>query len=253
MSGENRLGYSSEYTPLKQRHFRGLIRMHLIISRSVIERHSWAVPKYYYFDINAGPGIYEDLEGSPLIFLKEASSIGLDYQAVFIEKNEEYYVQLRENVEGYENVRIIHGDHNDILPRFLAGDNSKKIGLLYTDPTGSPPPFELLARFSKVYERLDIAIHLSAANIKRIRRAPQTESTETLGESLAKIDKEHWLIRESVGRHEWTFLVGTKGFRWGEWRKEGFYRLDSERGREIANELNLTVNELRDEAQMRLF
>jgi len=94
---------------------------------------------------------------------------------------------------------------------------------------------------------------LSATAIKRIRRSPQTGLNETLEESLSKIDKKYWLIRQPEGQHQWTFLIGSRGFQWQEWRKEKSYRLDSEIGQEIMFKLNLTEQEFKDHIQPRLF
>ena len=247
-------GYGfSEHTYLKQQHFKGILKMHLRITQAVFSNQQWAKPPYYYFDLNSGPGVYKGEDGSPLIFLKCANALAVDYSAVFIEINEDRYNQLIENIKLYQDVKVFLGNYNDIIPQFLGYSNRNKLGLLYSDETGKRPPFELLSKVASDYQRLDLLIYLSATNIKRIRRSPKTDLLETLIESIEKIDKKMWIVREPIAQHQWMFLIGSNWDNFPTWKKQGFYRINSKKGREILRYLTFTKDELEEQRQLRLF
>ncbi len=245
----------SEHTEVKQEHFKGLLDMHLKITRGIISRKEWTDPHYYYFDITAGPGIYEGQDGSPIIFLKLVEAANITYKAVFIESDSERYNQLEKNIELYQqgNIKVHLGNHDNVLPQYFFGINKNKYGLLYADPTGTLPPFELLGQMSQRYHRLDILINCSATNIKRERKSPKTDLKETLTDGLDKIDKQTWIVRSPVGKHQWTFLVGSNWMNFPEWKKQGFHRIESPIGQEILRNLNYTTDEQVEASQLTLF
>ncbi len=242
MSDKETLGYS-EYTPVKQKHFEGIVDMHIRITKSIIERHTWAHPVYHYFDINAGPGIYERIKGSPLIFLELAKKHCLDYRAVLIESNEQYYQDLLRRTKKYQDCEVLSGDHNDVMQqRFFSKKHPSIFGILYNDPTGQQPSFDLLSDASKCYPKLDLLIYCPATNIKRVAHSKKT--AETLLDGLAKIDKKVWIVRKPMGNQQWSFLIGSNWIDFPAWEKEGFHNIQSERGQEILAELNYTKKEL---------
>jgi len=251
MSHKDTLG-CSEYTPIKQEQLRGILEMHIRMVKGIIERSKWAHPIYHYFDINAGPGIYNEIEGSPIIFLKLATSreLCLNYKAVFIESNTQSYQKLLENTKTYPNREVILGDHNVEMRHFLDKRYPSVLGILYNDPTGQRPSFDLLAEVNKYYPRLDLLIYCTATNIKREVHSGQS-SSETLLDGLDKIDKKTWIVRKPMGKQQWTFLIGSNWEKYPDWKKARFYNVESEEGQEILAELNYTTREIINQKQLR--
>ena len=62
-----------------------------------------------------------------------------------------------------------------------------------------------------------------------------------------KIDKKCWLIREPYGKQQWSFLLGTYGDIFDDYKKYEFYRIDSEEGKDIFYLLNTTLNSLSED------
>jgi hypothetical protein len=247
---ENGVGYG-EHTALKQEHFEKILRLHMNITTSVQRnwRHSWYGPDletYHYFDINAGAGNDPTgLIGSPLIFLRQAALLNLQYKAVLIEQELVNVQSLLRLVGTDKNVTIEYGDHHVCLPRYFV-NGRKRFGLVYADPSGTVPPFELLGQMSRqnIYQRLDICIYLHATNIKRIRNQSSGNGKQSLAEFMAMIDKKHWIIRKPVGKEQWTFLIGSNWVDYPDWTREGFYKWKSPIGIEILDRLTYTADEL---------
>lgn len=250
MPVSNGVGYG-EHTPLKQEHFEKMLGLHMDITTQVQrnwKEKDWTGPdldRYYYFDINAGAGSDPTgLIGSPLIFIKQARIHHLDFKAVLIERELENYRQLS-NVIGDSRITIECGDHNDVLPNYFVG-GPQRFGLVYADPSGTIPPFDLLGQMSRqpVYKRLDICIYVHATNIKRIRRSSLTNEKRCLRDFLDGIDKKQWIVREPVGQEQWSFLIGSNWINFPDWQKEGFHSYTSVKGKEILDRLTYTVEEI---------
>jgi len=246
----------SDYTIGKQDFFRKLIHMQLGIVQSILRRKKWADPSFYYFDLNAGPGIYagqngEIITGSPIIFLQECLSFRIQYKAYLMERNRKNTVKLLEQVKPYLNqgdISVMQGDHRKVMPIDLRGAKAK-FGLLYTDPSGSLPPFFLLRTISEYpqYAKVDFLISLSATALKRARRSPTTHIPVEfdLKAGIEQIvGKRFWLIREPETQQQWTFLLGTNWNQYPAYEKEGFYWLSSSRGQEILRILSKTRGEI---------
>jgi three-Cys-motif partner protein len=248
MKMSNPLGYS-QYTSLKQQHFGQFVSLHLGLSSAVMKKNRWILPKYYYFDLNAGPGFYHGIQGSPIVFLRQAvRHREMDFDIVLIEKCEEFYDRLQNNIVPYHSLKIrtFNQDHLDVLPRFCVRDGAS-LGLIYTDPSGETPPFSLLEEISKYRKRIDLLIHFTGANIKRICNSPLTSCNKRLLDFLSPIEKKQWLIREPYARHQWSFLFGTNWTDFPAYEKIGFHKLNSDKGKAIFEKLNYTNEELTDE------
>lgn len=246
----NGIGFG-EHTALKQEHFEKLIRLHLAITASV--QRNWRerrwqgadLDTYYYFDINAGAGHDPTgLAGSPLIFLRQAALRGTRYQAVLIERELINYQELNRKIKD-SSVVIEHGDHADVLPKYFA-KGPQRFGIVYADPSGDKPAFDLLGDMSRqpIYKLLDICIYVSATRRKRDRNSPKTREDRCLRDFLGVIDKKEWIIREPVGRDQWSFLIGSNWINFPDWKKEGFHSWKSPRGKEIFDLLTYTPEEI---------
>lgn len=238
----------------KQNDFRSLLSLHVdIVDRMTDDPANHWRRKYTFVDMNAGPGIYSGITGSPLIFLDKIEQTSLPYRAVFVEKESVNADALKSNT-GKRTLRhapmIITGDHETILRQYVTSKAPATYGLLYHDPSGSVPNFDLLADVSSypVLQYMEIMIYLSATNIKRVRRYEQVTGRDAqvklLTDYIRSIQKSTWIIRKPQGRHQWTFALGSNWKRFPAWENLGFYRVDSPAGQDILRRLTYTDSEL---------
>lgn len=233
----NDLG-ESDTTPEKLDVFRGLISMHLrICSRKP------AFGTYQYIDMNAGPGRSPryGVSGSPLIFLEEVRAVPhLRYQALFIELDPGRVLELQKAVGVYPGIRICHGSHCEALPAAVNRMREHATGVVYHDPKGIPS-FEILAEVSRARQmrRMDFVLTFGATGIKRTNgRAQKFEQPyQTLIDSLSAIAKDTWLIREPMGRQQWTFLIGTNWPEFPVWGQGKFHDIKGPGGQHVIQKL----------------
>lgn len=201
------------------------------------------------------------IKGSPLIFLDALMAVGISCQAVFFEVKDDLRTELIKNVAKYNTSANLsmafHSDHCKFLPCYFEDEGAKrprkKFGLVYADPSGSLPPFELLGRFfqGKAYSTLDVLIYLTSTNLKRQLMASTCPIEKRLTDYLALIPKRHWILRKPMGQHQWTFFIGTNWDSFPAFNNLGFYRLDSAEGRQILAKLNYTNEELNETQHLR--
>lgn len=244
---ENGIGFS-DWTKEKQRIFRSLLRINLMMWNSILNdnRKYYYEGSFTYFDITAGCGVHDEYgDGSPIIFLKEIRNFGHCWVAHFWDKNkintaklEVHCNYLPENKRGYYNIAT--NDHNKLLVEWSRDNPNRVPGLLYCDPTGQIPPFETLAIFSRTWTKVDLLIAFSATNKKRAKVA---HGHKSLIEEIKSINKNNFMIRAPYGMHQWTFLYMTDGPS-PRWKRESFYEIDSDEGKEILTKLTYTEDEL---------
>lgn len=249
---ENNVGHSST-TPIKQDHFRNILRTHMNIGVALAKKHYWCGNTYWYFDLNAGPGY--DLQmnpGSPVIFLEEAiNRSNGQFKGVFIEEHQDIYTELFMVEKTFalpENVKMyLHNDdHDHAMKEYFKIKIKRSLpGLVYADGNGIPN-FDLLAKISRqsLFKMMDILINCPAAAIKRSRNCGKTKECRTLQEMLSAIKKKHWIIREPYNKFQWTMLIGSNWNQFPSFKKQGFYPIDSLEGKEIFEKLNYTKPEL---------
>ncbi len=186
-------------------------------------------------------------------FLRQAKALNLRYQAVLIEREYDNYRKLLQTIRD-ANVSIEFGDHNDILPNHFV-NASQRFGLVYTDPSGTIPPFDLLSKMSRqpIYKRLDICIYVHATNIKRIRRSSKTNEQRCLRDFIEGINKKEWIVREPVGKEQWSFLIGSNWINFPDWQSEGFHSYKSAKGKEIFDLLTYTAEEIAEKNGQMIF
>ena len=245
-------GYS-EGTVIKQRDFTYVLGVLLRVAQSCMAR-SWAYPEFLYFDLNAGPGIVGGIEGSPLIFMRAALSMGLPFRAFFFEKDKASAYALRDALESVcpqpqrDRLRVVHGDHTRgvdwKLTDDLSGLPSKWVyGLAYGDGNGrTDAPFTPMAALAERFSQVDLLLNVNATVYKRERGAKPEAGF--LLDGIGSIKKAHRLIREPVGIHQWTMLFQTNWIGAPEFEQIGFRRLNSDEGREIAARVNFSKREI---------
>lgn len=249
-------------TSQKHDDYRHLIKVHMMITKVIMKKHSgWAASEYMHFDINPGDGE----AGSPTITTGIANALELPYRAVFIEVDDQNAGNLAARMA--ENLRVVveHGDHNEVLPYYISNplvkDKSGRLrgvyGSLFSDGNGTLPPWELLTQFSQAYPKIDLIIYLAATTVKRARTSAKAQrdiDLPYLNERIESIGKKNWIVRESQDKHGWTFLIGTNWDAYPDFqkRKLPFWRMASKEGQDILNRITYTHAEREHEGQLSL-
>ena len=244
-------GYgTSPSTATKDKHFKEILNTHMTISKSIMSRYDWAIKKYYYFDLNAGPGIdHKGRKGSPKIFLDAAIDKRLPFEAYFFEIEKPTATILRHHAQGLG--KVMEGNHHDTFPPLFNEIVSPyTFGLVYSDETGKVPPFNLLSECFSCpgFARIDVLIYIASANVKRALKRNNTRHFMRLSALIKLIDKKQWIIREPQDKHQWTFLIGSNWPSFPAFEKLGFYRIESARGKEIMHRLDYTNEEIKNGA-----
>lgn len=245
----------SEITPIKQEHFRTIIKAHIAIVEAVNKRNGFN-NHYYYIDMNSGNGGYQGIKGSPIIFLEEMRKSNLTFTAFFIEKNKhnvhDLYVNAAKFCDLYDksSFYIIQKDSEnaikDILDRPEFKSKNLKYGIIYHDPNGVFYTDLLIETTQNpAISKMDLLINCNATSIKRVAKSPVHKESRNLQERLEEINKREWLIREGHGKQQWSFLFGTNWDKCPEFKQIGMFNIKSRTGKEILKNLNYTNNELK--------
>lgn len=240
----------SEHTPQKQAIFKVLAETLIVATRN--HRKSWAHPEFVYFDLNGGPGVYEDGSlGSPVIALDAARRLGEPVRAFVYERDDE----RRDGEGGLIDVLRSRGlqaetrrDHTGAPAdaRTVARAASRPLyGLVYCDPNPCKDlmPSATLAEIVALdkFQRVEVLVYMSATVYGRLR----SSEGRFLLDDLAAIPKRFTYLRHPVGQHRWTFALLTNWKRDAAWLKRyRFELLGTPEGNALALDLNLTRKEL---------
>lgn len=248
----------SEYTPIKQVHLREIAMMVVCAARKVQDKHPWAYERLLCADLMAGPGLDDDGDaGSPCILLDTVRAHAAQAQLWFCEDNRERgqrLLQVMSPQQGSSSfpVEVCLEDCRRAFPRYLdtLGQTwplERVFGLIYADPT-TEAPWETLAYAARALRRVDILISLPACTIKRVVGTHGPSGAHLpLPAGMGMVQKDVWLIRELVGRHQWTFLLGTNYPDMHECKRIGLVRLDSPHGQRIWDRACLTAEQMQQQ------
>ena len=229
-------GICGEHTSEKQDYFKSIIEHHINVVSKITSKSNQFPKTYIYIDAFAGPGQYNhdkrSIIGSPILFDQSIGNI--PYKSFLFEKDN-WQSLIKYCPEA------INEDCQVGIKRLSFHENS--FGLAYFDPPGDMDnyhlSFDLMAYLSQKYIFLDLMINIAASSIKRVAYAPHCKNPITLNDKMFNIEKKHWVIRDMVGKHQWTFLVATNYDKWAKWEKKGFYLLDSPKGQDLFNKAKL--------------
>jgi hypothetical protein len=245
----------SAETEAKERDFTGILEMHTNVCRGIFKRHGTS--SYLYADLYAGPGRLEfegrQFDGSPLIAQRILTATGLPYLALHYERDASVAARLGGalwtpssllDTPDAERAPVFTESCQEGFRRWLEvnGKQPGRYGLVYSDPIRDEIPHELLNLTAQYLPKVDLLSYVAATQYKRRRGVDP--SRPFLVDHIGAIDKRVALIREPIGRWQWTFVLWSNWVNLPEWRKRGFYRVDSDRGQEILDLLNLSKPEL---------
>lgn len=247
----------SDETEPKEADFRGILRMHVSICKSILSRYGG--PPYLYVDLYAGPGNLEyegrEFQGSPLVTQDELVKAGLDHESVHFERDPAVAGELQEALlvprsllwwPEPESTHVLAEACQEGFPRWLrkAGRQPNRYGLVYADPIRDEIPVALLNRAAELMPRVDLLSYVSATQYKRRRKADLKRNGASalplLSDHISAVNKRFAVIRRPRDAWQFTFILWSNWASLPEWKAADFYRLDSEAGRQILDRLDLT-------------
>lgn len=238
-------GVSTEF---KERGLEAAFSINMRVFSGLKAKHAYGGRwRYHHIDLNAGSGINEEVGciGSPLAFIEAAEKMGCsDYFAGFCDTDESALAKLirRDAVKENPNVFLFNGDNASLIeaiPSLVSSgrENPKyAMGMVLSDPNGTDIPLDGLEWLAEEVPRIDLCLNWNSTQFKRNRGA-FGDDRPTMKEAIDRLGKKHWLIREPMGRWQWTLLIG-RNTRIGEQPSLGFYHLDSEKGQDIFRRCN---------------
>ncbi len=253
---------TSDYTPIKQQALSDALRQQ--INMIVHFTKSWqGVEPYLYLDLNAGPGISQDLQpGSPIIFDRIANDYmrewdNFRFHGYLYEPDVLTFANLKNTLGSNTRFTLFQESHEILLEqlkqpqRHFASTKPKgTYGTVYADPSNAALPWHLLEKLNQVYPRVDIMINIACASYKR---TIASIGYQTLAQRLPRI-KEHWIVRKPYGHHQWSILIGTNWKRYPSWKSKGFYPWnDGDIGTSIFEKLVYTPEQLQQKRQLPLW
>jgi len=175
-----------------------LLSQHVATVKKILGKpeYSGYPPIYHYIDAYAGPGYNEaeQCDGSPVIFLKTAKLLDVNYRAWFVEKDASLSTKLSRQIKGFGDCEVLKGDNAIVVPQIARSLPDNAYGLLYADPNGIPN-FEMLSRVSMIpkLKKFDILIRYNAMAVKR----NEFQTGEKMLDLLSKINKKCKVDRTS--------------------------------------------------------
>ena len=260
----------SAETYYKEADFRGLLGMHLQMCKGIGRK--WSTLPYLYVDLHAGPGHLEyegrHFDGSPLIAHDLLTKMGLPYEAMHYEIDKSVAAELAaalwipvslvDHLDA-ERAPIFNEPFEDGFSRWLdqAGRQQNRYGVVYSDPIDDEINYGLLNKTAEFLPHVDLMAYVAATQYKRRRGGDLKKNGFTdkplIEEHIRAINKRTVLIRTPRGPNQYTFIIWSNWREFPEWECRGFHRIESERGRQILDKINLTINELREKSNTPLW
>lgn len=244
----------SAETEQKERHFRGLQRTHAGICKGIFAKLRSPLP-YLYIDLNGGRGNLEYkgrvFPGSPLIAREELDTADLPYRALHFEcvPSEADLLEKALADRGWPPGSVQRIRFEEGVPLWLDGLGRReawRFGLVYSDPINDPIPVATFNLIAARLPRVDLLSYVSATNQYKRANANGAGHGRRLAEDVQAVNKRYALIREPRRAEQYTFILWSNWDQLFDWKREGFYRLDSGRGQEILTVADNTIKELHD-------
>jgi hypothetical protein len=121
----------------------------------------------------------------------------------------------------------------------------KALGLAFFDPNGQPP-WASIQTFAtqKSFNRIDLLINVNSTVVKRVRKSPVHAESLMPTQHLVALGKDDVYLwePEPTDIHQFALAYCTNG-PFPEFRKLGFHFINSDRGRRIADRIDMTTQE----------
>ena len=245
----------SESTVVKQDHFAKFLHMHMQICKGQIGKVE-AHPPYIFFDLHAGPGTTYDQDGSPLIFARKAMEFPFPCLSYHFDKKEQTCRTLSAHFRDLtadspvmpHEFNVMVGDHNENIDCVLSDFRfctQRFSGLIYADPNGGVIPVEVINKILSLpcFARLEVLIGVNATAIKRVCKRFADRDKPNLAAQLDRVKKSVIILREPVGRWQFSLVLLTNWAGFPVMERQGFHKINTMVGQEIMRELNLTHKE----------
>lgn len=233
----------SDATESKERGLSQLLELNMRLAKPPIKRamSKRKNARYWHFDLHAGSGWNHEQKvmGSPIVFVNRIHRHELPYSAHFAEIDEGRATELaaRPEIANRSGCKVHVGDNKElcqIIPDLISQHEQPghALGSVFIDPsvpTNETPWTELQGVFQQC-QKLDVIINFPANGMKRIGR--DHKQYININQLPEIFDKEHWLVRQVVGKWQWCMVIG-RNFPSGDWRSVGFEHWDSPMGQEI--------------------
>ena len=260
--GKNQYGIcTSPETVTKQKHFVGILDILMPVAKLNMNKWKGCDPYFWIYDLNAARSEYinedtgERIVSSAVHGVINARIHGLNYKAFLCELREDNAADLKAFFARDNKVTILQGDNEKTLPPTLPSQYEReRFGYVYADPNDARLPIDMLEdMFSRnPFKRIDLIVNIAAASLKRMILHENYDDI-ALDSLLARVNKKTWLVREAHDKHQWSLLVGTNWAEAPEWKKAGFYRMDTDKGKDIWQKLSKTKNQVQEEMQLNFF
>jgi len=232
---------ASKFTQIKQQHFQAILRIHMMIVRSIMKKWYYVNKKYLYADLYSGCGGYffegKWIVGSPVIATNSAGKIGIDMDCHLNDEDAKNISCLKEYVFDPISPKFSVSKSSVCLSNMQDLARKNQYGLIYLDPNGHPEFDGVKAFFSaKNNSKVDVLINCNATVGKRLTSSTaHAMYTNRLVDNMLSIDKKYWLIKEPYKGDSWqfTFVLGTNWSAFPEFKDIGMYSVTSTRGLEL--------------------
>ena len=214
----------SEYTQIKQKHLRGILK----IGRYGWSPKSWTHTESIIIDCTSGNGKTEKGDdGSPIIINRFFTESKYPFRQLCCEQNSSSFAKLQQT-EINADFRL--GKYQDTVIEWLNNlqISKKAMGFLYCDPNGAKDLldgydlFQELAN-TELYKCMDFVFHWSLTAYQRNFGAGiNKEELSLILERLLTL-KKRAVIRKPAGKHRWVimYMLNTSEID-AKWSKEGF-------------------------------
>jgi hypothetical protein len=265
-AAKTRDSWISKETEIKESHFRGLLGMHINVSKGILGRGGSSALPYLYADLYAGPGNLEfngrQFLGSPLIAQELLTRSGMPFEAIHFEEDPDVADRLRSALWAPTSLVDAADAHNTPVfsepfergfPKWLraAGRQPYRYGLIYADPIHDEIPHALFNEAAEMLPRVDLLSYVGATQYKRRRTSAEKTHRDPrplLSDHVNAVNKRIALIRKPLGMWQWTFILWSDWANLPQWESQGFHRLDSDAGVRILEMLDLTRTELHEKS-----
>lgn len=253
--GKNQYGIcTSPETAVKQKSLVGILSILMPVAKRNMLK--WGDSRFWIYDLNAARSYYPDdngaeIKSSALYGVELARYFDLDYRAILCEKEPDNAQDLQNYFQKDSRVTVLCGDHSQTLPNVLPSPYGKaRFGYVYVDPNDAQLPVNLLAEMFSMhpFSRTDLIVNVAAASTKRMINLERYNDI-ALDSLLKRVKKKTWLVREPHDIQQWSLLVGTNWAEAPEWKNAGFYRMDTDKGQKVWQQLSKTKKQAKAQVQ----